>query len=259
MGHMVQVRGGEVWAEDTGTDTGGAPPLVLLHPGVGDSRAWDPVLPALTARHRVIRYDARGYGGSPAPTVSYTLVEDLWSVLDHFSVERAVLVGSSMGGTTALDAALAEPDRVAALALLVPGVSGYPDLEVPEVTARIGELATAGDKDGLVELFLTIWGRAGTPPDRDAERLLRAALPAWFTTYGHQTESAPAFDRLGELDLPCALLLGEDDQPEVVRCNEAMAARIPGCLLVRAPACDHFPTLRVPGTVVELVSGLLSR
>jgi pimeloyl-ACP methyl ester carboxylesterase len=252
---MVQVKGGEVWADASGTGREG-PPLVLLHPGIADSRAWDPVLPALSARHRVIRYDARGYGRSPAPTVSYTLVEDFWSVLDHFSVPRAVLVGSSMGGTTAIDAALGDPGRVAALALLVPGVTGYPDLEVPEVTARIAELARAGDKDGLIQLFLKVWGAAGTPPDTEAEQLLRAALPAWFTTYGRQTESAPVFDRLAELDLPCTLLLGEKDQPEVVRCNEAMAARVPGCRLVRAPDCDHFPTLRVPETVVSVVADL---
>src|SRR6185437_15317555 len=54
---MIAVDGGEVWADDSGGD---GPPLVLLHPGVGDSRIWEPVLPALTASYRVIRYDARG-------------------------------------------------------------------------------------------------------------------------------------------------------------------------------------------------------
>src|SRR6476646_6926360 len=56
---MIAVDGGEVWTDDSGGD---GPPLVLLHPGVGDSRIWEPVLPALTALYRVIRYDARGYG-----------------------------------------------------------------------------------------------------------------------------------------------------------------------------------------------------
>jgi 3-oxoadipate enol-lactonase len=60
----VPVDGGEVWAEDTGGD--GAP-LVLMHPGWGDPTIWDPLLGRLAARHRVIRYDARGYGRSPAP------------------------------------------------------------------------------------------------------------------------------------------------------------------------------------------------
>jgi pimeloyl-ACP methyl ester carboxylesterase len=53
----VSVSNGELWADDSGGD---GLPLVLLHPGIADSSVWDPVLPALTARHRVIRYDCRG-------------------------------------------------------------------------------------------------------------------------------------------------------------------------------------------------------
>ena len=63
----------------------------------------------------------------------------------------------------------------------------------------------------------------------------------------------PAFPCLGELSLPCTLLLGERVLPRTVRCNEAMAEAIPGCRLVRLPDCDHLPTLRAPETVRELV------
>jgi pimeloyl-ACP methyl ester carboxylesterase len=150
---MVQVKGGEVWVDDAGAGGGAAagPPVALLHAGVGDSRLWEPVLPGLAAgRLRVIRYDARGFGRSPAPTVSYTRLDDLRSVLDHFELTRVVLVGSSMGGRTAIDLALSDPGRMAALGLLVPGVNGYDGLESAKVTEEIGRLATAGDMDGLV-------------------------------------------------------------------------------------------------------------
>lgn len=257
----MRVRDGEVWADDSGEarGAGDGPPLVLLHPGVGDSRIWEPVLPALLERHRVIRYDARGYGRSPAPTTSYTQSEDLRSVLDHFGLDRAVLVGTSLGGRTAISYTLDDPGRVAALGLLVPGVTGYPELESPELTEQIGKLAEAGDMEGLVALGLRVWGAAGTAPDTAAAEQLRAAIPGWFSSYGRETEDAPAFDRLGELTLPCALLLGEKDMPEVVRCNEAMAAAIPGCRLVRHPDCDHYPTLRAPDAVVEVLAELYAR
>lgn len=253
---MVRVEDGEVWAEDTGGD---GVPVVLLHPGIADSRCWEPVLPGLTARHRVIRYDARGFGRSPNPTASYSLAEDLRAVLDHFGVGRAVLVGTSMGGVTAVSGALNEPSRVAGLVLLVPGITGYPDLEDPELTARIAELATAGDMAGLLALSLETWAAAGTPPDAEAAEWLRAAIPAWFTTYGHQTEDPPAFPRLGELTMPCTLLLGEKDTARTVRCNEAMAAAIPDCHLVRLPDCDHLPTLRAPEVVRDLVLELCAK
>ncbi len=62
MEEMIEVDGGTVWAEDTG---GPGAPVVLLHPGIGDSRVWDLVMPRLAGRYRLIRYDARGHGMSP--------------------------------------------------------------------------------------------------------------------------------------------------------------------------------------------------
>ncbi|MDV5143661.1 alpha/beta hydrolase [Streptomyces sp. SBC-4] len=252
----MPVSHGEVRADDSGGD---GLPLVLLHPGVGDSAVWDPVLPALVARHRVIRYDVRGYGRSPAPTVAYSPVSDLSEVLDHFGIERAVLVGSSMGGATSVDFALEAPGRVAGLALLVPGVSGYEGLTTGEFFERLETLATAGDMDGIVRLGLGLWGKAGggTPEsDPVAAALFRAVLPDWFSNIGHQLTGPPAFDRLGEISAPTLLALGELDRPEVVRCNEEMAERIPGCRLVRLEGSDHYPTLREPERVARLIEEL---
>ncbi|MFC7304395.1 alpha/beta fold hydrolase [Streptomyces monticola] len=250
--HRVPVAGGEVRADDGGTD---GLPLVLLHPGITDARIWDPVLPRLVAGHRVIRYDVRGFGRSAPPTVPFSPVKDLAAVLDHFEVPRAVLVGSSLGGATAISLALDDPGRVAGLVLLCPGVTGYEGLTSPELMAQIEALATAGDMDGLVELSMRTWAAAGTAPDAEAAAQIRGAIPAWFTNHAFQQADAPAFDRLGELRMPCLLALGEQDQPEVVRCNEEMAARIPGCRLVRLPTCDHLPTLRAPQAVSELILG----
>src|ERR1700729_224935 len=106
---MINVDGGTVWADDSGGD---GPPLVLLHPGIGDSRIWAPVLPALTERYRVIRYDARGFGESPAPSAKYSLLRDLVAVLGHFGVQRTAIVGCSQGGASALGLALSQPERV---------------------------------------------------------------------------------------------------------------------------------------------------
>ncbi|MEV0112318.1 alpha/beta hydrolase [Streptomyces sp. NPDC050844] len=250
MGQMVSVKGGQVWAEDSG---GNGLPLILLHPGVADSRIWDGILPRLTERHRVIRYDARGYGRSPAPTAAFSLAEDLGAVLDHFRIDRAVLAGSSMGGATAISLALDDPARVAGLALVVPGITDRPNLFTEEFMAEFVRLAEAGDTEGLVSMLMHTSAAAGTGYDDEARAYLLAVLPAWFATQPHNVPDPPAFDRLGELDVPCALALGELDQPSVVRCNEEMAERIPGCRLVRLRGSDHFPTLREPDAVTDLI------
>ncbi|MGF1428763.1 alpha/beta fold hydrolase [Kitasatospora sp. LaBMicrA B282] len=253
---FVPLGNGEVWADDSGGD---GLPMVLLHPGVGDSTIWDPVLPALTARRRVIRYDSRGYGRSPAPTAAYSPAADLGAVLEHFGLARAVLVGSSMGGSAAINLALDAPERVAGLALLVPGVTGHDDVVPPGFYEEVGRLAAAEDLEGIVRFGLSVCARAGggTPEsDPAAAAQLRAVLPAWFSNVGHRRTDAPAFDRLGEITAPAVLALGELDDPGLVRCNEQMAARIPNCRLVRLAGCDHFPSLREPATVVRLIEEL---
>ncbi|MFD9903379.1 alpha/beta fold hydrolase [Streptomyces sp. NPDC059063] len=247
---MVKVDGGEVWAQDTG---GAGSPLVLLHPGVGDSSIWDPVVPALTERHRVLRYDARGFGRSPRPDTRYSQLRDLQAVLAHFGVERALFAASSMGGSTSLSLAFAEPERVAGLALFVPGATGAVGLASPEVNAEIERLAKAGDIEGVVRLSLRVWGACDEAPDGPAAAQLRSAIPAWFTTYAYDVADAPTYDRLHELTVPCVLALGERDQPEVIAFNEEMAARIPGCRLVRLADSDHFPILREPERVARLI------
>ncbi|MEP7025232.1 MAG: alpha/beta fold hydrolase, partial [Actinomycetota bacterium] len=77
-GELMTDTAGGIWVQDSGS-TG--PPVVLIHPGWGDSSIWDPLLAILSERHpgrlRCIRYDARGYGRSPAPIAPYTQVGDL--------------------------------------------------------------------------------------------------------------------------------------------------------------------------------------
>ncbi|MEV5969523.1 alpha/beta hydrolase [Streptomyces sp. NPDC051921] len=252
----VPVDGGELWADDTGGD---GLPMVLVHPGVGDSTIWDPVLPALDGRRRLVRYDARGYGRSPAPVTPYSPAADLARVLDHFGLDRAVVVASSMGGAASISYALDHPERVAGLALFVPVVTGYDDLDETELYQEVERLAKAGDMEGIVRLGLGLWGRAaGGSPESDpvAAAHFRAVLPAWFANVGHQQPDPPAYDRLGEIAAPTVLALGEQDRPGVVRCNERMASRIPGCRLARLAGSDHYPMLREPETVARLVEEL---
>jgi 3-oxoadipate enol-lactonase len=108
MPSTVRVGADSVWAQDS---QGRGPALVLLHSGVADGRLWDPVWPELTAAFRVIRYESRGYGRSPAASEPYTELADLLAVLDHFGVPAAHLAGCSQGGGTVTELALAQPGR----------------------------------------------------------------------------------------------------------------------------------------------------
>lgn len=249
----VPVPGGEVWAEDTGGDN---PPLLLLHPGIGDSRIWDPLMPELTGTHRIVRYDARGFGRSPAATAEFTLLGDCVAVLDHLGIGRTPIVGCSQGGGTALGLALAQPERVEALILLCPGIPGYVAAEEPEVDAAF-EAAVAEGLDAITDLGLKLWAAAGSTPD--AVEQLRSASQAWLTSSMFLREDPPVFDRLGEIAVPASLMIGDLDRPSLIASNIEAAARIPGCELIEVPGLDHLPPLRVPEMVLQQIADTLAR
>ena len=189
---MIAVDGGEVWADDSG---GGGPPVVLLHPGVGDSRIWEPALPALTVSWRVIRYDARGFGRSPAPAVKFSLLADLITVLDHFGLDCVAIVGCSQGGGSALGLAIEHPGRVSALVLLCPGVPGYRWSEQPddELDAEYGRALAAGDVEALAGLMQRVWAAAGPTPA--VMEQLRSAARAEISSGDLQQPDPPVAGR----------------------------------------------------------------
>jgi 3-oxoadipate enol-lactonase len=254
---MVTVDDGTVWADDSGGDR---PPLVLLHPGVGDSRIWDPVLAALTAKYRVIRYDARGFGQSPAPSVKFSLLRDLVAVLDHYGVQRAAFVGCSQGGGSALGLALAQPERVSALVLLCPGIPGFPypeEDEDDELEADYERARAAGDVEALAGVMQRIWGAAGAT--QAVTEQLRSAARASLVAEDLELEDPPVFGRLGEISVPASLMVGDADYPPLVESNRQAGARIPGCEFVLVPGMDHLPPLREPALVLDLITRTLDR
>jgi 3-oxoadipate enol-lactonase len=255
---MIAVDGGDVWADDSG---GSGPALVLLHPGVGDSRIWEPVLPALTASYRVIRYDARGYGRSPAPRVTFSLLADLVAVIDWYRLDRVAMVGCSQGGASALGLALQQPARVSALVLLCPGVPGFPWPEEPEeqveLDAEYERALDAGDVDALAGVLQRVWAAAGPTPV--VMEQLRSAARAEISSGDMEQQDPPVFDRLGEISVPTSLLVGDADYPPLIEANRQAAARIGGCELTVVPGMDHLPPLREPDLALRTITNTLSR
>src|SRR5438046_7211282 len=95
---------------------GAGPPLALIHGFSLDTRMWDDQYAALSQRHRVLRYDARGFGRSSLPGAErYSHAEDLLALLRYLEIEQTALLGFSLGGGIAISFALAYPAAVDAL------------------------------------------------------------------------------------------------------------------------------------------------
>src|SRR3712207_2751379 len=99
----VDVADGVLEADVAGDPS--RPAVAFLHPGLWDRRTWDGHFERYADRYHVVRHDARGYGAStrPVPGRPYSHVEDLVGVLDALEIDRAALIGCSMGGATAAD------------------------------------------------------------------------------------------------------------------------------------------------------------
>lgn len=246
---MIPVDGGEVWTEVR--EAAGAT-VILLHPDWGDSTIWDGVTARLPAPTRVIRYDRRGYGRSPAPVAKFSALGDLIAIAEQLGVAGAVVVGHSGGGATALDLALARPERVRSLVLVAPGVSGYPWPEDDSYFVEFAALYAAGDREGLVRLGLRTWAAAGADPAAQAQ--IRSAVEAIFAQNDWAMDDPPALARLGEIRKPTEVIVGDLDHPSVIGCADVIGARIPGCHRSRAPAADHMLPLREPDLLAQLIT-----
>jgi pimeloyl-ACP methyl ester carboxylesterase len=111
---QANINGTSLYYEVTGNGT----PIVFLHGFTCDHRNWDPQVRYFSKKYKVITYDARGHGQSSMPdTIPYSYADDLAALMDYLKIEKAVIVGHSMGGTPAFFYAFNHPERVLALVL----------------------------------------------------------------------------------------------------------------------------------------------
>ncbi len=113
--------------------------------------------------------------------------------------------------------------------------------------------------DGLVALMAKTWaaGDGGlTPAVREQ---LRSAARADLAIAGRQQDDPPAWDRLGAVGVPSALVAGDADYPPLFEANKRAAGRIRGCELTVVPGMDHLPALRQPALVIDVIRRTLAR
>lgn len=243
---------------------GAGPPLVLLHAGVCDSRMWDPQWTEFAATHRVVRCDLRGFGRSPVPSGAYSHAGDVIALLRDLGIERAILVGASFGGAVALEVALAAPGSVAALLLAAPALAGHEwSDDTRAFWAEEEEALERGDVEAAVEVNLRRWvdGRDRSPEAvpagvrafvADMQRRafeVQAAAPA---DADERELVADVADRLGEIAVPTALVVGDHDQLDFEAIADRICRQVPDVRRTVLAGAAHLPNLEVPARFTEL-------
>jgi pimeloyl-ACP methyl ester carboxylesterase len=260
---LAEVAGGKLAWEAAGEGPG----VAFLHPGLWDSRVWDEQFGVFSRTYRVLRYDLRGYGRSsrPVPGKPYSHVDDLAAVMDAAGLDRAALIGNSMGGRIAIDFTLTHPERVSALVLAATNVGGFEETEeearaYADLDREIEQAVEAEDAERAMELELSVWATALGTEDPAGARIRRIAFENLHVITMDESGAARldgAFQRLPEIDAPTLVLPADHDPPVFRRLSEEVAARLPNARLVEIPETDHVIPVRRSAEFNRVVLGFL--
>ena len=237
--------------------SGSGPAVLLVHEGVADRRMWRHQVPVLEPDHTVVAVDLRGFGDTPHVSGPFSHVEDLRELLDALEIERAVVIGGSLGGRVALELALVHPERVSRLVLCPPALPDWEWSEVVQEAWRAeSDAYEAGDLDRATEINVELWvdgpNRGPDAVDPEVRNLVRAMQRHAFDLpepdpFGPETRlDPPASQRVGEIRMPTLLVVGDEDVPDFRTIAERLARELPDARLVVIHDAAHVIALEQP-------------
>jgi pimeloyl-ACP methyl ester carboxylesterase len=255
---------GKVYFEVAGSGT----PLACVHGGLVDCRMWEEQFVYIAHYFRVLRYDLRGFGRSDSPVAPFYPHDDLKALLDFLKIEKAYIMGQSMGGGISIDFALEFPERVAGMILAGPSVHGFSYSE--EFMAKGLELFTAafeeGGEKGIEFLFQDpYWSYTLPSPERNSlRRRMRDMAALFFRRFrwdpGWMKPALPlAVERLSEISTPVLLITAKRDHPENRRVAGWLQKEIEGTRKVDIPEAGHMMNMEKPDRFNSIVLEFLTR
>jgi 3-oxoadipate enol-lactonase len=235
---------------------------VLLVMGLGYGRwGWEPLIEPLAERYRVLWYDNRGIGDSDKPEGPYTaaqMAEDAVQVLDEHGVDRAHVVGTSLGGMIAQELALDHADRVAKLALLCTTAGGADAFPMPERTVQLFSDFPTLPPDVALRRFVenAVSARGEVVEALVARRTANPPDPAGWLAQAH-AGTTYANARAAEIAHETLLLVGDEDNVIDWRNSRALADRIPNARLRVFEGTGHLFFWERPAEVADALKEFL--
>ncbi|MEO9328109.1 3-oxoadipate enol-lactonase [Gordonia aurantiaca] len=229
-------------------------PAIVLSNSLGSThRMWDEQVAALEERFRVVRYDTRGHGLSPVPQGPYTiddLADDVVALLDRLDIDRAHLVGLSLGGMTMMRVAARNPERVDRLALLC--TAAY--LPPREAWLDRATIVRANSTAAVAESVVQRWFTPEFLAAHDAARRSCESMVASTSAEGY----ASCCEAIAEMDLrgglpaisaPTLAVAGADDPATPPAMLAEIADTVPDGRLLVVPDAAHLAPAQQPRIV----------
>ncbi|MCP4726140.1 MAG: alpha/beta hydrolase, partial [bacterium] len=245
-------------------------PVVMIHGGFLTHKNWDPQFEVFAKQGiRAIRYDARGHGKTLNVPGDFNHTEDLKLLLDQLDIDKAVIMGLSMGGYVCSDFALTYPERVKGLVLVSPGMTGF-DFSTAEYMEEYfkqsGEAYESGDTNRIIESFMRGWtdGPFRTPDQTPADVREKSRLMCLETANNSPDVEArevrpepAAIDRLSDIKAPTLGILATLDMPVIAAIIAKYEEDIPDFRKVVIEDAAHAVNMEKPEEFNRAVLGFL--
>ena len=256
----ADINGQSIHYEDTGGD---GEAIVFSHGFFMSGGMFEPQVQALKDRYRCITWDERGHGEtvtSPDPFTYWDSADDLFGLLDHLGIEKAVLAGMSQGGFLSIRAALARPERVRALIL----IDSQPGPENPDTLEGYNQLIAAwtapgGPPQEVVDTVSAIILGAGFDDPRWMEAARNMEPVTVNQIYETLTTRDDVTPRLGEIGIPVLVLHGDQDAAISVDVARAYVTQLPDGELVEVEGAGHAANLTHPEPTNAAIEAFLAR
>jgi 3-oxoadipate enol-lactonase len=226
---------------------------------------WEPQMPVLTSRYRVLRYDTRGHGGTEATAGPYSLdelSEDVRALLRALGITRTHFIGLSMGGMIGQIIAIKYPQMLQSL-VLCDTMSRVPTEAKPMWDDRI-HTAETGGMEPLVEPTLARWftepfRQKGSPVLDQVRMMIRTTPPRGYAGCCHAIAALNLTDHLKAITLPTLIIVGEDDPATPVAASHVIHQQIRGSELVILKSAAHLSNLEQPEAFNQALTAFLPK
>ncbi len=264
---LREINGVRLWVEEHGD----GPPLVFVHEFGGDHRSWRTQVDHFRSRFRCVTYGARGYPPSDVPDDENAYGQDiatadLLGLLDALEIERAHLVGLSMGAYTCLRFVMAHPERTQTVVAASGGSGSYPpgrEAFLVETRALADTMLAQGNMDfpGFASSATRIQLKLKNPDgwqefaDHFAEHSAKGSAYTLRRVQAGRPSLYDFADELAAVSTPVLLMIGDEDEP-CIDTNVFLKRTMPAAGLVTFPKSGHLINLEDPAAFNAAVDGL---
>lgn len=240
--------------------------IILIHGNFMDSRIWEYQIKDLSNKNQVVSYDLRGYGKSDIPSSSFSHVDDLKSLMEYLDIDEATLIGSSLGGSIAIDFALKYPTLVQKLILIAPALTGYKYPFRLNIEAMQNLLAkkTKGTQ-AAIDKFINnpYWEYMFPAPENKAARELVIEIVknernfySWNPSL-YKAADVKAMHRLGDIEIPSLVVLSDRDKEFNIKAGSYIHKNIKNSKKYVMSNCGHLPFVEKPQEFNQIVMDYL--